>query len=82
MCDKEGDIFKKTTPLKNNYKNNLNNINNNLNISLILILSNFIIYLLISPSSLLEKNLTYKLISKITLLSFIRAKVTHVKKIC
>ena len=32
MCNKEGNIFKKTISLKNYYKNSLNNINNDFNI--------------------------------------------------
>ena len=81
MCGKENDIFKKTISLKNNYKNNLNDINDGFNISLISILSNFIMYLLIPPSPLSEKNLVYKLISRIALSSFMRARITRVKKI-
>ncbi len=82
MHDKEDNISEKIMSLKNNYKNNLNDINNNSNIFLILISSNFIMYLSISSSSLSEKNLIYELILKITSSSSMWARVTHVKKIC
>ena len=81
ICGKEDDIFKKITSLKNHYKNNLNNINNSFNISSILILSSSMMYLLIPSSPLPEKNLIYKLILRIALLSSMRARVAHIKKI-
>ena len=69
MCNKEDNISKKTTSLKNNYKNSLNDINNNFDIFLILISSNFIMYLSVLSSLLSEKNLIYELILRITLSS-------------
>ena len=69
MCNKEGNIFKKTISLKNYYKNSLNNINNDFDIFLILILSSSMVYLSILPSLLPEKNLIYKLVLKIVLSS-------------
>ena len=82
MCGKEGDISEKTAPLKNHYKNSLNNIDDSSNISPILILNNSMVYLLILPSLLPEKNLIYELVSRITLLSPVQARVAYVKKIC
>ena len=81
MRDKEGDISKKTTPLKNNYKNSLDDIDDGLDISPIPILSSFMMYLLVPPSPLLEKNLAYELVLRITSSSPVRARVTRVKKV-
>ena len=71
MYDKEDNIFEKITSLKNNYKNNLNDIDDNSDISSILISSSFIMHLSVLFSLLSEKNLTYKLILRITSSSFV-----------